>query len=615
MKTVNFPLGAKLISIIGLLLIASLGGMTILATIFFSQEIDRNVKLDTLDRAELISRQVETELHSVEDRGRLLGSVLEGGVQLKEKTSSLDSIFYEQDPSLLGVAVVRKDHTGFHIAESSFDMARIKNLGANFQAENILSGLSAGMNIAFTGTNYIRNVSPVFHYPVYALIVPQAMLAPGEAESVTIIYATMDTLLETIHARELYSNFITTSNGELLAGEDQGAVLKRTNLQGSPIVKDSMENAINNKQSRYNEDGVAYLGSYKRFFGGFLTVFSLVPVDKAMEGVYQIQRQDFLITILVLSVSVLLLILFSRTLTVPIRNLVEGTNRIAQGDFFVSIPVKSQDELGHLTKAFSEMGKGLAEREKIKTAFGKFVNKELAERVLKDDLTLGGESKTAAIFFSDIRSFTQISENLDPHQVVEFLNDYMTRMVSCVNQTHGVVDKFIGDAVMAVWGAPYSVGNDTENAINCALMMRKALTEFNRDRRGPPIRIGCGINTGHVVAGQIGSIERMEYTVIGDAVNLASRIESLNKPFCTDILISQESYELVKNIFLVEPMKKIMVKGKSQPQQIYAVIGRLDDPCLEKTLDAIRTSLGYTVNVCLDELDPDHQEEKYEILE
>ena len=222
----------------------------------------------------------------------------------------------------------------------------------------------------------------------------------------------------------------------------------------------------------------------------------------------------------------------------------------------------------------------MRKREKIKSAFGKFVNPEIAEMVMKGELKLGGERKNAAVFFSDIRSFTAISEKLEPEEVVEFLNEYMSRMVDCVNKSHGVVDKFIGDAVMAVWGAPVSHGNDTENAINGALEMRKSLIDFNKGRGGdkkPIIKIGCGINTGPVLAGQIGSQDKMEYTVIGDTVNLASRIETLTKPFSTDILISQDSYNLVKDVYHVEAMKKIKVKAKAEPQQIFAVLGRNDD--------------------------------------
>jgi adenylate cyclase len=263
------------------------------------------------------------------------------------------------------------------------------------------------------------------------------------------------------------------------------------------------------------------------------------------------------------------------------------------------------------------MGQGLAEKEKIKNTFGKFVDPEIANQILKDEIKLGGEIKNVAIFFSDIRSFTAISEKLQPNEVVEFLNEYMTKMVDCITKTKGIVNKFIGDAIMAIWGAPLSHGNDTENAINASLMMRKALHAYNKNRGGdkkPIIQIGCGINTGPALAGQIGSHDRMEYTVIGDAVNLASRVESLNKPFGTDILITIESYELVKDIFHVAPMQKIKVKGKVEPQQIYAVLGRLDDPNRIKTLEELREYNGVK-NFVEKPVDTDKEEVKYEIMD
>ena len=224
---------------------------------------------------------------------------------------------------------------------------------------------------------------------------------------------------------------------------------------------------------------------------------------------------------------------------------------------------------------------------------------------MKGELALGGETKNVTVFFSDIRSFTAISEKLEPYEVVEFLNDYMTRMVECVSNTHGVVDKFIGDAIMGVWGAPVSQGNVSLDALNCvraALMMRHSLMEFNRGRGGdkkPIIKIGCGINTGPVVAGQIGSSSRMEYTVIGDAVNFASRTEALNKPLGTDILITENTYELIKEHVVVEEMPSVTVKGKEKPVKIFAVVNmpRVTDipgagPEGPKTMAEVRTLLG-----------------------
>jgi adenylate cyclase len=269
------------------------------------------------------------------------------------------------------------------------------------------------------------------------------------------------------------------------------------------------------------------------------------------------------------------------------------------------------------------MGRGLVERERLKNTFGKFINKDIAEKALKGELGLGGETRQTTVFFSDIRSFTEISEKLEPREVVEFLNDYMTVMVGCVNKTGGVVDKFIGDAVMAVWGAPVSAGSPARDALNCvraALMMRKALQEFNRDRgseKKPIIKIGCGMNTGEVVAGQIGSSERMEYTVIGDTVNLASRTEALNKPLGTDILITENTWNLISDYIISEEMPSVRVKGKQKPVRMFAVINlKVSKPGVEQppplNLDQLRKILGIKAPD-LGNLNLDVEEIKYKI--
>ncbi len=210
-------------------------------------------------------------------------------------------------------------------------------------------------------------------------------------------------------------------------------------------------------------------------------------------------------------------------------------------------------------------------------------------------MSIGGERKNCAVFFSDIRSFTSISEKLEPEDVVEFLNQYMSEMVTCVKETGGIVDKFIGDAIMATWGALRSTGNDSLDAVEASVRMRERLLIFNKGRgsvKKPIIRIGCGINTGNVIAGQIGSSDKMEYTVIGDTVNLASRVESLNKESGTDILISENTYEDVKGKFNTVSMGEIKVKGKAKAQKVYAVLGRKGDPNCPKNLQELRKLVG-----------------------
>jgi adenylate cyclase len=193
-------------------------------------------------------------------------------------------------------------------------------------------------------------------------------------------------------------------------------------------------------------------------------------------------------------------------------------------------------------------------------------------------------------------------------------------MVDCVEKTGGVVDKFIGDSVMAHWGTAYTSGtpaNDAFNCVKCALMMRAALRELNMTRTkndpgNPDIYIGCGINTGIVTAGQIGSDQRMEYTVIGDPVNLASRTEALNKPFGTDILIAEDTWNLVGDKFITEEMPPVTVKGKEKPVRIFAVVN-MKNVAGPKTLAEVRKLLGISGPNNTSKADIDGKEQKYKI--
>jgi adenylate cyclase len=315
-------------------------------------------------------------------------------------------------------------------------------------------------------------------------------------------------------------------------------------------------------------------------------------------------------------IAILLTFVFSSFMVRNIRILNARAIEVGNGALNVCFDIRSRDEIGQLSSTLNKMVKGLVERDKVKSALGKFVHPEIAEMILKKELALGGERTKCAILFTDIRNFTAISEKMEPEGVVEFLNAYMTKMVECVNSTNGLVDKFIGDAIMATWGAGFSRGNNAEQAINAAIMMRKALIKFN-EKRGtiskPLINIGCGINYGPVIAGQIGSIERLEYTVIGDAVNLASRIETLNKLFGTDILISQDLFDQVPGIFRVVKMQSITVKGKEKPQTIYAVLGRLTDPESPKTLEELRRMVGIKFDHT-QTVDPNKKEEKFKTV-
>jgi adenylate cyclase len=220
----------------------------------------------------------------------------------------------------------------------------------------------------------------------------------------------------------------------------------------------------------------------------------------------------------------------------------------------------------------------ISQEKRMKTTLYRYMTPGVAERVmaLGDDVLMRGERREVSVLFSDIRGYTTLTENLEADKVVEMLNAYFETMVEAVFNFEGTLDKFIGDAIMAVYGAPLPLQNHAWASVQSALDMRERLVRFNHDRahqNQPMVRIGVGISSGEVVSGNIGSQRKMEYTVIGDGVNLSSRLEGITKQYGCDILISEYTYELCKDQVWVREVDKTRVKGKNRPVSIYELIG------------------------------------------
>jgi adenylate cyclase len=259
----------------------------------------------------------------------------------------------------------------------------------------------------------------------------------------------------------------------------------------------------------------------------------------------------------------------------PIFRLVAGTRAIAEGNFKVSLPVTSHDELGTLTESFNQMAKSLREKEMIKRAFSRYVAREVVEEVLKDpeQLQLKGERREVTVLFCDVRGFTAMAERLAPEQVVSLLNDFYTLIIDVTFKHDGTLDKFLGDGVMAIFGAPIAHPDHALHAARAALAMRAGVERLSEARVAAgkePIVIGIGVNAGEVVAGTVGTEDRMEYTVIGDNVNLASRLCSSAKP--GQILISRPTWEMLREGVEGRPLGSIRVKGKDEEVEVFELL-------------------------------------------
>jgi adenylate cyclase len=268
-----------------------------------------------------------------------------------------------------------------------------------------------------------------------------------------------------------------------------------------------------------------------------------------------------------------------------LRRLLEGTRALEAGEFAVAIPIRSKDEIGELASAFNRMVTELRAKDRIKDTFGKYVDPRIVAALIegKSGETDHADRRVVTVFFSDIEGFTSISEQLTASAMVNFLNHYFSAVTQCIRATNGIVDKYIGDAVMAFWAPPFSEGDGhAVAACLAALDQRVAIDDLRQDmpnivglrRNAPNIVVRMGIATGEVVVGTIGSATSKSFTVIGDTVNLASRLEAINKEYRTHLLIADETLRLAQNEIETREIDVIAVAGKSEAVRIHELICR-----------------------------------------
>jgi len=266
----------------------------------------------------------------------------------------------------------------------------------------------------------------------------------------------------------------------------------------------------------------------------------------------------------------------ARRITRPVSKLGAAAREIERGNYAVRVGGDATDEIGELGRAFDRMATGLAERDNMRDILGKVASNEVVTRLLEGgDIELGGEERDVTVMFTDIRNFTALVERLTPDQSLQLLNEFLT-VISEVIETHGgVVDKYLGDGVMALFGAPVTRPDDAQRALNCALEIRRrveALGPVLSARGLPHPQIGIGINTSRVIAGNIGSPSRLNYTVLGDGVNLAARLEGLTKRYHVPIVVGNTTRERVRGIVCRE-LDKVRVRGKTVPERIFEPLG------------------------------------------
>ena len=266
--------------------------------------------------------------------------------------------------------------------------------------------------------------------------------------------------------------------------------------------------------------------------------------------------------------------LVSSNLTRPLREIIKVLQKVREGRFDEKVRVASNDEIGYTGDVINEMSEGLRERDFIKDTFGKYVNQEIRDEILAGKISLDGELKEVTVLFADLRNFTPMVEKTPPKEVARIINRYFKEMDEAIKQYHGLVLHYIGDEIFAVFGAPLFRENHPALAVQAAREMQHRLHTVNLalgEAGYPRLSHGIGIDTGQVLAANIGSPDRLSYTLVGDTVNVASRLQELNKEFNTEVIISGATRARLNGNFPLKALPATRVKGKSGAIQIFSL--------------------------------------------
>ena len=416
------------------------------------------------------------------------------------------------------------------------------------------------------------------------ILIDTGLIEAGEYR--TLAQKSAEEYAETIRLSETGYFMGINSQGEIIFPE-----IEKTNVSASDFFKTMTENKKG--LITFSFKNVTRIGSYMYFepWDWFLILSEQENIF--YQDADNIKKQVAYTIGITLLFAIGLILFFIKKLTGPMGNVVNTMKDIiTTGDLSKRVRIEYDDEIGYLATWFNRMVGDLEHaytqikqyayksilaqksEERVRHIFQKYVPADIIDEVLKSGGSnlLTGKKQVATILFSDIRSFTSISETLSAEDLVISLNTYFNVMVTIIIENNGIIDKFIGDAIMAVFGAPVVHEDDSLNAVITGLKMIESLKGFNKKQSAagrPPFKIGVGLNTGEVVVGNIGSTQKLDYTCIGDAVNLASRLEGLTKLYGIPLIISEYTYQESKNEVMAREIDSVRVKGKIKPVKIF----------------------------------------------
>ncbi|MDR2783879.1 MAG: HAMP domain-containing protein [Treponema sp.] len=568
-----FPIGVKLTACITSMLLCSLGLLTATGWFFTGADTRRTAEKHNADVNYRAALTAETTLSSVKNNVSLLFYGLD---QPKPETVSS---FFEEHPDI--ASILSGEYEGRPFINEQFFL----NHGIDASLAITCLDQMDLKNRTLREEPILLNAAPFFNgLPLLA------MRFPADRGWVAVFFS-LERLAENFGGSE-NASILLNMRGDVLVHADQDIIRKESNFSdfsAMPVLQKFADSGKTAAQTRYTDiKGDAYLAAIRRFniadnatqvkgvatdTGNDLFALTAIPEAAVLENTNTITRLSLYLSLAAGFIAIFFMQFFSKTISVPFKLLKTAVQAVEDGNYTMTDNSRC-DEIGVLTESVNNMIRKLARVES-------FANKKIAQQIWKGRLVAEGTQKEATVFFSSLCSFTENDDN--PEETVAVLNDYLERICSCIARTGGTVNRCIGATIMAYWGATDSgvntAGNAEQNAINAvcaALMMRAAIRSLNdsldetRGGDSPHVRASCGLNSGSVTAAQIGGSDRLEYTVIGDAVMLANHTQGFCEVFGAEIIITENTRDLIKDTFIIEKLPPVKDKGKDI--KLFAVV-------------------------------------------
>lgn len=591
-SAVRFPLRVKLVVFAGLLLVAHIVGVGVAALSLTRTNVTDAQRSLQIAILEALSKGIEAELAQAHDGLDAVGRTLVDESLPEDSRVTLAKILIESNVVL--------DNVYFYTREGTEPLPVIEPTAAGLRPPDPLPVELRERAIArnvTTGSVFIPPERPeTSRMPVVMPIRAGAQVTGfmvGLMPLDGILQRVQDTasLYAPAHSAEgepeHYALFVVDDERRIIAHSDPSQAVGLPPADGDALVSNLGEGSLRN--------GFVYLNEYTRpdgvdvvatAIGIDATPWSLVvqmPADKVYAPIVAMRRAVVIAIAVALVIALVAALVLARRITLPLKQLSRFASDIARRDFSTRVSIHTRDELAMVGRAMSQAAADLQQSEQrirkeleIRADLGRYLPAELVDKIIKreQDMALGGERREITVMFADLVAFTPLSEKLPPEQVVQILNELFTIVTEIVFRHGGTVDKFIGDCVMALWGAPTAQPDHAARALEAAEEIISWLEVGNASweaKYGVSVRIAIGINSGEAVVGNVGSESRMEYTAIGTTVNVAARLEAIARP--QQILISETTARLAGEGFQLAPAGERTMAGLSEPLHLYEVIG------------------------------------------